>query len=98
MGEMLQPRNLCTHRQHGSFILQIPAVLLRWPDTLGKSISGQLSISSLQVDQPDAPMDEYIINLRTVLREKLRAIEVLMDKINSFEQVLVSHKRGMPHQ
>jgi hypothetical protein len=98
MGEMLQRRNPCTHSQPGSFILQIIAVRLRWPDSLGRSIAGQLSISSVQVDQPDAPMDEYIINLRTVLREKLRAIEVLMDKINSFEQVLVSHKRGMPHQ
>jgi hypothetical protein len=51
----------------------------------------------VQVDQPDAPIDEYIVNLRTVLREKHRAIEVLMDKINSFEQVLLSHKRGVAH-
>lgn len=48
----------------------------------------------MQVDQPDAPMDEYITALRSVLRDKQRAIQGLLDKISTFEEAMQSQKRA----
>ena len=57
------------------------------------SFGAHRRLCHLQVDQPDAPMDEYITSLRSVLRDKHRAIQALLDKITAFEEVMRSQKR-----